>query len=144
MLCQLSYKGVPPAQDRGDCLRQSLVVGIAGFEPATPRSRSECATKLRHTPRGRVPLYCDRPPPRGYLVGHVVPQHWGLEPQPPSRNEGTRTPGLTVPNRASYQLLHIPFAVTPDPLAGTPVSVGELNPRITLFPDQDSNLGRTA
>lgn len=25
-------------------------VGIAGFEPATPRSRSECAAKLRHTP----------------------------------------------------------------------------------------------
>ena len=25
-------------------------VGITGFEPATPRSQSECATKLRHIP----------------------------------------------------------------------------------------------
>ena len=25
-------------------------VGVAGFEPAAPRSQSECATKLRHTP----------------------------------------------------------------------------------------------
>ena len=25
-------------------------VGIAGFEPTTPRSQSECATKLRHIP----------------------------------------------------------------------------------------------
>jgi hypothetical protein len=26
------------------------VVGVAGFEPTAPRSQSECATKLRHTP----------------------------------------------------------------------------------------------
>jgi hypothetical protein len=25
-------------------------VGVAGFEPTAPRSQSECATKLRHTP----------------------------------------------------------------------------------------------
>jgi hypothetical protein len=29
---------------------QRLDVGVAGFEPAAPRSQSECATKLRHTP----------------------------------------------------------------------------------------------
>ena len=29
--------------------RQDLV-GVTGFEPAAPRSQSECATKLRHTP----------------------------------------------------------------------------------------------
>ena len=28
----------------------SVVVGVAGFEPTAPRSQSECATKLRHTP----------------------------------------------------------------------------------------------
>ena len=26
------------------------IVGVAGFEPTAPRSQSECATKLRHTP----------------------------------------------------------------------------------------------
>ena len=30
------------------------VVGVTGFEPVAPRSQSECATKLRHTPSGRV------------------------------------------------------------------------------------------
>ena len=28
----------------------SVTVGVAGFEPTAPRSQSECATKLRHTP----------------------------------------------------------------------------------------------
>jgi hypothetical protein len=28
------------------------LVGVAGFEPTAPRSQSECATKLRHTPSG--------------------------------------------------------------------------------------------
>jgi hypothetical protein len=32
------------------------LVGVAGFEPTAPRSQSECATKLRHTP--------STPPPR--------------------------------------------------------------------------------
>src|SRR5699024_7987580 len=27
-----------------------MLVGVAGFEPTAPRSQSECATKLRHTP----------------------------------------------------------------------------------------------
>src|SRR4051794_27851855 len=27
-----------------------MSVGVAGFEPTAPRSQSECATKLRHTP----------------------------------------------------------------------------------------------
>lgn len=29
---------------------ESAVVGITGFEPATPSSRTKCATKLRHIP----------------------------------------------------------------------------------------------
>ena len=32
------------------------LVGVAGFEPTAPRSQSECATKLRHTPMAR-PVY---------------------------------------------------------------------------------------
>ena len=30
------------------------MVGVAGFEPTAPRSQSECATKLRHTPSSAV------------------------------------------------------------------------------------------
>jgi hypothetical protein len=30
------------------------LVGVAGFEPTAPRSQSECATKLRHTPVHRM------------------------------------------------------------------------------------------
>jgi hypothetical protein len=30
--------------------RPFYLVGVAGFEPTAPRSQSECATKLRHTP----------------------------------------------------------------------------------------------
>src|SRR5439155_24747129 len=29
---------------------EAKTVGVAGFEPTAPRSQSECATKLRHTP----------------------------------------------------------------------------------------------
>ncbi len=31
----------------------SLMVGVTGFEPATPCSRSKCATRLRYTPSDR-------------------------------------------------------------------------------------------
>jgi hypothetical protein len=30
------------------------MVGVAGFEPATTRTPSECATSLRHTPTRRT------------------------------------------------------------------------------------------
>src|SRR4051794_18412021 len=30
------------------------VVGVAGFEPATPSSRTRCATRLRYTPKGAL------------------------------------------------------------------------------------------
>lgn len=31
-------------------IMRDYLVGVAGFEPATPSSRTKCATKLRHTP----------------------------------------------------------------------------------------------
>ena len=34
-----------------------LLVGVAGFEPATPSSRTRCATRLRYTPTLRPRLY---------------------------------------------------------------------------------------
>jgi hypothetical protein len=33
-------------------LRSKRLVGVAGFEPATPSSRTRCATRLRYTPAG--------------------------------------------------------------------------------------------
>jgi hypothetical protein len=39
-----------------------FLVGVAGFEPTAPRSQSECATKLRHTPGA------DRPSVRTSVV----------------------------------------------------------------------------
>ena len=48
---------------------------MAGFEPTAPRSQSECATKLRHTPR-RGEVYAVRPcacvaVPAGYAFGNA-------------------------------------------------------------------------
>ena len=38
-----------------------ILVGVAGFEPATPSSRTRCATRLRYTPpQGRPYNYGDR------------------------------------------------------------------------------------
>src|SRR5215813_13625688 len=34
------------------CLKN--LVGVAGFEPATPSSRTRCATRLRYTPTARA------------------------------------------------------------------------------------------
>src|SRR5690606_25625687 len=36
----------------GEILSKALIllVGVAGFEPATPSSRTRCATRLRYTP----------------------------------------------------------------------------------------------
>tara|TARA_R110000868_G_scaffold1211_10_gene9459 strand:+ start:77 stop:325 length:249 start_codon:yes stop_codon:yes gene_type:complete len=34
----------------GNSVKNSLFVGETGFEPATLRSQSECATGLRHSP----------------------------------------------------------------------------------------------
>jgi hypothetical protein len=41
-----------------------VMVGVAGFEPTAPRSQSECATKLRHTPfaPSGAPAQRTRPP----------------------------------------------------------------------------------
>ncbi|MCZ4500507.1 MAG: hypothetical protein JWQ74_3062 [Marmoricola sp.] len=41
------YGQAPPVRGR--------LVGVAGFEPTAPRSQSECATKLRHTPGADSP-----------------------------------------------------------------------------------------
>jgi hypothetical protein len=40
--------------------RENLV-GVAGFEPATPCSRSRCATRLRYTPSAEADVYRREP-----------------------------------------------------------------------------------
>ncbi len=40
--------------DRMIADKTSDLVGVTGFEPVAPRSQSECATKLRHTPSTAV------------------------------------------------------------------------------------------
>jgi hypothetical protein len=45
------------AQTAGAPVFTGLQVGVAGFEPTAPRSQSECATKLRHTPATERPVY---------------------------------------------------------------------------------------
>ena len=42
----------------------ALMVGVAGFEPATPCSRSRCATRLRYTPAGHGSRLITAPPAR--------------------------------------------------------------------------------
>ena len=44
--CYIS--AVSPTAKIGD--HAVYLVGVTGFEPVAPRSQSECATKLRHTP----------------------------------------------------------------------------------------------
>ena len=44
------------------------MVGVTGFEPATPRSRTVCSTRLSHTPTQYVPGMIDL-----YLIASVSP-----------------------------------------------------------------------
>jgi hypothetical protein len=46
----------------GFCGRR--MVGVAGFEPATPASRTQCSTRLSHTPTMRSGLIAKRTRPR--------------------------------------------------------------------------------
>src|SRR5205085_11000742 len=49
------------------------MVGVAGFEPATPASRKQCSTGLSHTPT-RNAAYSLRPsPPQGAELRNLVP-----------------------------------------------------------------------
>jgi hypothetical protein len=63
-------------RDRGECFRSPYrsprvscvvrkLVGVAGFEPATPSSRTRCATRLRYTPPKSAKV---RPSGGGYTI----------------------------------------------------------------------------
>src|SRR4051794_615544 len=53
----MDFSGMPPG------LAGGRMVGVAGFEPATPASRTRCSTRLSHTPTARKRLYRGAPPP---------------------------------------------------------------------------------
>ena len=42
------------AKTEKQSIRLRYLVGVAGFEPATPSSRTRCATRLRYTPTFRA------------------------------------------------------------------------------------------
>src|SRR3569833_3264250 len=44
---KVSHQKVPPPKTPGLC---KSMVGVRGFEPPTPCSRSRCATRLRYSP----------------------------------------------------------------------------------------------
>jgi hypothetical protein len=48
------FRSPPPHRTVENCpnLLRIELVGVAGFEPATTRTPSVCATRLRHTPTG--------------------------------------------------------------------------------------------
>lgn len=46
-------RGVEIAPNRMAANSLILMVGVAGFEPATPASRTQCSTGLSHTPTRR-------------------------------------------------------------------------------------------
>ena len=70
---------------------------MAGFEPAAPRSQSECATKLRHTPRAEASAYGRRgpgAPPRSHRLRQTRRQGGGRCPK------GTRCTGSRATSSA--------------------------------------------
>src|SRR6516164_9683067 len=81
------------------------MVGVAGFEPATPSSRTRCATRLRYTPpEGRSYNPCPRtaasyrPPMTVQLATQVI------ETQVIETGEGAITPGAAAVERAARTL----------------------------------------
>ena len=61
------------ANKKRQCFHCLLMVGATGFEPATPCSRSKCATRLRYAPKFQARRVI------GASVGFVKPSELGLE-----------------------------------------------------------------
>ena len=59
-------RGGTSAQDTGKS--REILVGVAGFEPATPSSRTRCSTRLSHTPINWWRAYSQRRAPAQQLV----------------------------------------------------------------------------
>ena len=82
------------------------MVGVAGFEPATPASRTQCSTRLSHTPTWRA----------AYRHGSAVSQAAKISPQKEKRREKRSskqrcirpTPALSPPPRRAQTGLAVP------------------------------------
>ena len=82
------------------------MVGVAGFEPATPASRTQCSTRLSHTPTWRA-AYRQAPP---------LPQATKIPPQKEKRRKKRSskqrcirpTPALSPPPRRAQTGLAVP------------------------------------
>src|SRR5438876_5909595 len=66
--------GIPATKNRTKA--PEMLVGVAGFEPATPASRTQCSTGLSHTPTETA----------AYSLGFRVPQGAEVEDFEPGAN----------------------------------------------------------
>ena len=73
-----------------------LLVGVAGFEPATPSSRTRCATRLRYTPKAAAYSVASRPASSNSGLAEPA-VHW-------RRLSSRRTPYWVLLNRAACAL----------------------------------------
>src|SRR5215472_2259363 len=78
--------------------RASVLVGAAGFEPATPCSQSRCATRLRHAPLGQDEI--------GYFVHAPLPRSKAGRRGSPT---GAVFGGWIAPNSRARHLAQISF-----------------------------------
>ena len=58
-----------------------ILVGVAGFEPATPASRTQCSTGLSHTPTKNAAYSLGGRPPQGAHLRKLIPVNVGLKTQ---------------------------------------------------------------
>ena len=71
----LNTNGLPltvPVNRRPSC--ESMLVGASGFEPPTPRSRTECSTRLSHAPTGGTAILPQPPRPAKALRQAPAPR----------------------------------------------------------------------
>src|SRR5882757_8404603 len=59
----------------------NCLVGVAGFEPATPASRTQCSTGLSHTPTKNAAYSLGFRPPQGAHLRKLIPVNVGLKTQ---------------------------------------------------------------
>lgn len=82
------------------------MVGVAGFEPATPASRTQCSTRLSHTPTWRAAY---RQAPALSQAPKIPPQkEKGREKRSSKRRCIHPTPALSPPPRRAQTGLAVP------------------------------------
>ena len=61
--------------------RKKIMVGVAGFEPATPASRTQCSTGLSHTPTWNAAYSLGFRSPQGADLRKLITVNVGLKTQ---------------------------------------------------------------